>query len=289
MVAANAFHRELSEIDSELRSGRPLSPELLSRVPLELLGEVYLGTRRGFPALVAALPSMAPAQVQRDWTGSEGLPLMVQSCAFVNSVARTFQEQTGRPLNGATVLDYGCGWGRLLRLMLRYTPASRIWGLDPWATSIDLCREHRIPVNLAVSDYMPKMLPVGGTRFDLIFAFSVFTHLSPRCALQVMETLRAFLKRDGLLAITVRPSEYWRAHGPFPVGVSAEATMALHRDVGFAFIPHNRPPVDDDVTYGDASYSLEYIRRSWPGWSVTGTTSNAEDPLQTIVFLRLGP
>jgi len=285
-MRAKLFHRELSSIETELRSGQPLSPELLSRVPSEVLGEVYLGLRPEVSALVAALPSMAPAQVQRDWTGSDGLPLMIQSCAFVDSVARAFQEQTGRPLNGATVLDYGCGWGRLLRLMLRYAPAPRIWGLDPWTSAIDLCRKHRIPVNLAVSDYVPKTLPVGDTRFDLIFAFSVFTHLSPKCALQVMKTLRAYLKEDGLLAITVRPSEYWRAHGPLPSGITPEAMMALHRDAGFAFIPHNRPPIDGDVTYGDASYSMEYVRRSWPGWVTTGTTSNAEDPLQTVVFLR---
>jgi SAM-dependent methyltransferase len=285
-MGAKLFHRELSSIEAELRSGQPLSPELLSRVPLEVLGEVYLGLRPGVPALVAALPSMAPAQVQRDWTGSDGLPLMVQSCAFVKSVAGAFQEQTGRPLRGAMVLDYGCGWGRLLRLMLRYTAAPQIWGLDPWTSAIDLCHTHRIPVNLAVSDYVPKTLPVGDTRFDLIFAFSVFTHLSPRCALQVMKTLRTYLKEDGLLAITVRPAGYWQAHGPLPSGITPEAMMALHSDAGFAFIPHNRPPIDGDVTYGDASYSLEYVRRSWPGWATTGTTSNAEDPLQTVVFLR---
>jgi SAM-dependent methyltransferase len=183
------------------------------------------------------------------------------------------------------VLDYGCGWGRLLRLMLRYTPAAQVWGLDPWDRSIDLCREHRIPVNLAVSDYLPMTLPVGKARFDLIFAFSVFTHLSPRCALQVMTTLRSYLKEDGLLAITVRPPEYWPVHGPLPSGLTPAAMMERHRDFGFAFIPHNRPPIDGDVTYGDASYSLEYIRRSWPGWLATDTATNEVDPLQTIVFL----
>jgi glycosyltransferase involved in cell wall biosynthesis/SAM-dependent methyltransferase len=285
-VAVTPLERALSGIDEEIRSGHPLSPELLARIPLEVLGELYLGLRGEYRALLAALPSMAPAQVQRDWTGSDGPPLMEQSCAFVNAVVLAFQQQVGRPLGTGGVLDYGCGWGRLLRLMLRYAPAPQIWGLDPWDRSIDLCREHRIPVKLAVSDYLPKALPVGETRFELIYAFSVFTHLSPSCALQVMTTLREYLKPDGLLAITVRPKEYWRAHRPLPAGMTPEAMMVLHRDVGFAFIPHDRPPIDGDVTYGDASYSLEYIRRAWPGWEITGTASNALDPLQTIVYLR---
>jgi len=285
-MATSPFDRELKQIDAALLSGQPLGPELLSQVPLEVLGEVYLGLRPGYPALVAALPSMAPVQVQRDWTGADGAPLMDQSCAFIKSLVRAFEEQVGRPLNRATVLDYGCGWGRLLRLMLRYTPARQIWGIDPWDRSIDLCREHHIPVNLALSDYVPTTLPVSNTHFDLIFAFSVFTHLSPKCALQVMKTLHGYLKRDGLLAITLRPPEYWRLHRPFPSGVTPEAMIGLHRDAGFAFIPHDRPPIDGDVTYGDASYSLEYARSNWSGWSIVDTAWNAVDPLQTIVFLR---
>ena len=285
-MRASPFRDELSRIEADLLAGKPLDPELLSRLPLEILGEVYLGLRPGCPSLMAALPSMAPAQVQRDWTGADGPTLMVQSCAFVDSLARALPRYAGRPLVGASVLDFGCGWGRLLRLLLRYTPADRIWGLDPWDRSIDLCRAHRIPVNLAVSDYVPKTLPVGDTHFDLIFAFSVFTHLSPKCALQVMKTLRAYLKEDGLLAITVRPEEYWRRHTPFPSGLTAEAVLAAHRDAGFAYIPHHREPIDGDVTYGDATYSLEYVGRTWRDWSIVGTESNAVDPLQTIIFLR---
>jgi hypothetical protein len=173
--------------------------------------------------------------------------------------------------------------------MLRYTPADRIWGLDPWDRSIELCREHHIPVNLAVSEYVPNTLPVGETRFDLIFAFSVFTHLSPRCAHQVMRTLRAYVKEDGLLAITVRPPEYWRLHTDFPPGVTSETMLAAHRETGLAFIPHDRPPIDGDLTYGDASYSLDYVRHTWTGWRIAGTEANAGgDPHQTIVFLQPG-
>lgn len=285
-MATRPHSRELKRIEAELRSGRPLGPELLSGLPLEVLGEVYLGLRPEFPTLVAALPSMAPAQVQRDWTGTDGQPLMKQSCAFLDTVVRAFQHHVHRPLSASIALDYGCGWGRLLRLLLRDVPAERIWGLDPWDRSIDLCREHRIPVNLAVSDYVPQTLPVGDTRFDLIFAFSVFTHLSPRCALQVMRALRAYVKEDGLLAITVRPAEYWPLHSPFPEGVTPEAMLTAHREAGFAFIPHNRPPIDGDITYGDASYSLDHVRSRWTGWSILGTETNAVDPLQCIVFLR---
>ena len=78
-------------------------------------------------------------------------------------------------------------------------------------------------------------------------------------------------------------------HSPFPSGVTPEGMLAGHREAGFAFIPHNRPPIDGDVTYGDASYSLECVRSTWHGWSIAGTASNAVDAFQTIIFLRPAP
>jgi hypothetical protein len=50
-------------------------------------------------------------------------------------------------------------------------------------------------------------------------------------------------------------------------------------------MPHNRPPIDGEVTYGDTSMSLEYIARNWNGWHVVGTDYNLVDPYQLVVFL----
>jgi hypothetical protein len=61
---------------------------------------------------------------------------------------------------------------------------------------------------------------------------------------------------------------------------------ADHAARGFAFTPHERAPIDGEVTYGDTSMSIEYIRRSWPGWEVRQHLINPVDPCQVTVFLR---
>lgn len=110
------------------------------------------------------------------------------------------------------MLDYGCGWGRLIRLLYKYTPPARIYGVDPWDKSIDICKESGIRADLAVSDYLPKTLPFEGKKFDLIYAFSVFTHLSERAATMALAACRERIKNDGMMVITARPLSYWDYH-----------------------------------------------------------------------------
>jgi hypothetical protein len=59
-----------------------------------------------------------------------------------------------------------------------------------------------------------------------------------------------------------------------------------HDEQGFAYTPHQRAPIDGDITYGDTSMTLDYIKRNWSGWDVAGVEVNLQDPFQTIVFLR---
>lgn len=259
----------------------------LQRLPLEVLGQLLLEVPAKLTALSQLLPSMPSEQVQRDWTGNSGAGLMVQSHAFVQSLKSGFVRYTGRPLNGATILDYGCGWGRLLRLMCAFSPPERIYGVDAREDSIAICRDCKVLGNLAVCDRLPKTLPFGDVDFDLIFAFSVFTHLSERTAEQVQSAMRCRIKGSGLVALTVRPLEYWLRHREvLPPGQSIEGLMHAHRNYGFAFAPHNWSAIDGDVPYGDASISTDYIAQRWAGWKVVGTDVNDVDPNQLIVFLK---
>src|SRR6266853_651585 len=161
------------------------------------------------PKLSRLLPRMATDEVQRNWTGSSGVTLLRQTCAFVRSAAYQYTKFTGRSLEGASILDYGCGYGRIARLMYYFSDPARVVGVDPWDKSIEICHGDGLGANFVQSDYLPESLPVGRRRFDLIYAFSVFTHLSERAARASLNTLAHYLKRKGLLVITIRPIEFW--------------------------------------------------------------------------------
>jgi len=254
----------------------------LREFSLDEFGMVLANLPVDCPNLVKILPSMASESVQRNWTGNSGLPLLQQSLAFMRSLDAGCKKYTGKGLGGS-ILDYGCGWGRLLRLALYYSDPAQLYGIDPWDESIKLCEQAGLSANLALCDYLPTSLPFGDTKFDCIYAFSVFTHLSERAALTAMKACAPRLKADGLLAITVRPEHYWDCIED--IGVR-QKMLEVHLGRGFAFMPHNRASIDGDITYGDTSISFDYIKNRWTDWTVAGYDYNCIDGPQVIVFLK---
>lgn len=237
-----------------------------------------------YPKLSRLLPAMASEEVQVNWTGNYGVALLKETTAFVRALRYNYVRVTGRYLDGATVLDFGCGYGRIAQLLYYFTVEEKIFGVDPWDRSIELCRESGLSTNFAVSDYLPTFLPVGEAKFDLVYAFSVFTHLSHRAMTTSLDTLRKYMANDGILAITIRPVEYWE-HDPHTSPEQKVALAVRHRKEGFAFNPHNREPIDGDVTYGDSSMSLDWLAATFPEWTIKATDRCLNDPLQQYVFM----
>lgn len=260
--------------------------EALRQLPLKDLGELLLDADRAPSALRNILPRMASDEVQRNWTGTSGHALLKQSLSFVETVASTYASITGKPLDGARILDYGCGWGRLIRLMYKFSSPTLIYGCDAWDMSLDLCKKSGILAHLDKCEEVPVEAPFPGTEFDLIYAFSVFTHLSERTAKAVMSSLRRRVSPDGLAVITIRPLKYWDAHDPSQNLANIAKMKQSHLSYGYAFTPHVRAPIDGDITYGDTSMTVDYIAKNWAGWSVATEKSNAADPYQQLVFLK---
>ena len=227
---------------------------------------------------------MTDVPVQAKWTGQSGLPLMVQSISFVRAVADDYCRLTGRVLNDATMLDFGCGYGRFLRLMSYYSDPKAVLGCDPLEASLDQCRSCDIPNKLELSDYVPEALPFPEKTFDFAFAFSVFTHTSGMAMKASLKALRRVVKDDGLLAITIRPEEYWSINPTY--AKRAEGMIAAHRAKGLAFAPHALNTATEVPAYGDTSVSLDKLAEIAVDWDIVGTNISSEDFYQIIVLLK---
>lgn len=115
----------------------------------------------------------------------------------------------------ASILDIGCGWGRIARHFVDYVePPGRYVGMDVVKPFVDWCEENISPVNPAFSFvhqdiynglYNPNgtheaskyVFPFEDESFDLIFLTSVFTHLLPDDAFNYLREIRRLLKPDG--------------------------------------------------------------------------------------------
>lgn len=105
-------------------------------------------------------------------------------------------------LEGKRVLDFGCGAGRTLRHFIADTPSAEFSGCDIDEPSVAWLRANLSPPLRVFVNLSEPPLDVPDGAFDLVYAISVFTHLTDNWAEWLLELDRV-LAEDGLLLVTV--------------------------------------------------------------------------------------
>jgi SAM-dependent methyltransferase len=103
---------------------------------------------------------------------------------------------------GKAVLDFGCGAGRAIRHLLALAPDCELWGTDIDPRCIEWAEEHLAPRASFVANAEVPPLPFPDGKFDLIYAISVFTHISTHWAGWLLE-LNRILAPGGRLVVTI--------------------------------------------------------------------------------------
>jgi SAM-dependent methyltransferase len=104
------------------------------------------------------------------------------------------------------LLDWGCGCGRVLRQWVDL-PGTRVAGCDIDGRMIDWCERNLPFADVAVTGMSPP-LPYGDGAFDLIYAFSVFTHLTEPLQQDWVAECRRVLRPGGYLLISTLGEHY---------------------------------------------------------------------------------
>ncbi len=142
---------------------------------------------------------------------------------------------------GKRILDFGCGAGRILQPAMVDDPEGEYWGCDIDARSVEWLRRHLAPPLhvFQTRDWPPMQLP--DRHFDLIYAFSVFTHIVDSWSAWLLE-LHRVLKDDGILIATV----FGPGHSAFAEEPVAEGIIGMNVlypsaswDVGGPLVVHS--------------------------------------------------
>lgn len=216
-------------------------------------------------------------EIQLMFTGLSGEKTMQQAQAFHDTILKE------KP-NLDTVLDFGCGWGRITRCFLRET--KELYGSDCLPYAIQLCRDALPNCRFYHTDPLPPS-PFEEKQFDLIYGYSVFSHLSEEAHLAWLAEFCRILKPGGILALTTRQREFIpRMHymnvEPLDIRIAAEE----YDNGKFIY----SPLIEDGAFYGfygEAAIPEAYVRRIWTRWfSIEKFLSNVTHVDQNIIICK---
>jgi len=286
------FGDELDRIEAELDGAGPEGYAAFRNLDDDLWSPLLTLEYEGWPRIRSYLPALPDPALQQLWNGTSGPTLAAQSVCFYRKL-KEMQGRFGRgDLAQTSVLDFGCGWGRLTRMIARDLEPGRLFGCDPVEDILELTRESRVPANLARSEFLPESLPFE-EKFDLVFSFSVFTHISEAAHMASLKAIHHGLEPGGLFVVTVRPPAYLDLN---PLMAKAVEALGPDRDRAleeprYIFAPHEtdgHPQFGgDEMSYGETVITLPYVKDKWaPMFDLLDVSVLTGDMYQVVLTLR---
>ncbi len=225
------------------------------------------------------IPTMPNDDVQRNWTGSTGETTLRQALRFFQIVRRMARRYSRDIAESVQVLDYGCGWGRIIRFFLRNVDHNNLYGCDCYPEAIEIAKRHNRWCTFEVVGPFPptRFQP---NKFDLIYLYSVFSHLSEDLHLALLQEFHRVLKPGGILIATTRTRgfilhcEKLRHQPKIPIqerGSSASfvdtASFLARYDEGrFCHSPTGGGGVLEPSFYGESCIPRKYVEHTWTQW-----------------------
>jgi SAM-dependent methyltransferase len=153
-----------------------------------------------------------------------------------------------------TVLDFGCGCGRIIRAMKRNEPDIAFHGTDIDAEAIAWLKGNYGRIGeFSVLPHRP-VTSYADNSFDFIYGISVFTHLPEDMQFEWLAELSRIAKPGAVLLLTTHGQKRW---GRF-TGKEAD----IMKTKGFYY---REAPATDGLPefYKNTYHSHSYIQQNW--------------------------
>jgi SAM-dependent methyltransferase len=197
------------------------------------------------------------------------------------------------------VLDFGCGWGRTLRFFMRDVRRGNLYGVDCMPLAIELCRETNPWSRFALIPPLPPA-DLPSSHFDLVYLYSVFSHLSEDAQDQWLTEFSRVLRPGGVLIATTWPREYIerceRARhgdtrgthpGSIPAFIGTAEWLARYDNDEYCHSAVGGGPALPSTFYGETCIPEGYVRRRWRDRFVFREfISDANRCLQSVIVVQ---
>jgi len=128
------------------------------------------------------------------------------------------------------ILDFGVGCGRVIRWWQEYSKIISFWGCDINPDLIAWCANNLEFGNYSVNNLQPPTI-YNDAQFDLVYLFSVFTHLTIETQKKWLDEFSRILIPGGMALISV--------HGDFHAKYLPEESYQVYKEKGYYVLTKN--------------------------------------------------
>ena len=220
------FAEDMARIEARLARGAGHA-EAFAGVDDDLFALMCSRDYEGYETVKAALPAYPPVEYVQDCTGNLTMFEAVRESVLFWGLVKEAHRRHGRgPLNKATAVDYGAGWGRITRFCAK--DVKSLYAIEPNPDFREIFEKTKVPGKLLSSDFLSAD-PAQVTGADLLFCFSILTHASERLAENIRDRWAEMMAPGGVVVFTVRPGTYLDATGGEIDRLSAEERAAARQ------------------------------------------------------------
>ena len=152
-------------------------------------------------------------------------------------------------------LDFGCGYGRVVRFLAERVPAERIHAADVVEEGVRFCASE-FGVHPVLSRVDLATLQLG--RFDFVYAISLLTHLDERNSVELLRLLGESLEPGGIVLFTIHGRHSLENAGLYGAEYEERSAEIAARvaEAGTVFLPYR---FLRGTHYGMAWHSVDWV------------------------------
>jgi SAM-dependent methyltransferase len=214
------------------------------------------------------------------WSGRESVREIERTLAIADRPLDSFE----------SILDFGCGCGRMLLWLEELGRMRALHGTDIDPEAVAWCREHIPYARLSVNEGDPP-LPFEDDTFDLIFNHSVFTHIDERRQDAWLAELHRVTRPGGFLVLSTHGEVALDAHREIAFGEDPLRIRERIESEGIVFIDGVQAegcPLPD--WYQHTYHAPWYLFEHWGKWfEIRGYVPGSALGLQDHILLERAP
>ncbi|MDM0076644.1 class I SAM-dependent methyltransferase [Variovorax sp. J2P1-59] len=244
-------------------------------------------------------PAMPSVAMQDQFVGSNGRAALNEASIFCEKLREAAMKCGQDTLANCRLLDFGVGWGRLYRILLNHCTPHSLIGVDIDSKCVQLCSEAMPYGTFQLSGDPP--LSFAPATFDIVYAYSVFSHLAEHAFRTYMSEFARILKPGGLVVFTTLKgphldawhrlstgSDPWYVEYLKRAGFDHEGWLARRANGEFLYVPTGGGDMRDSSFYGEAVVTEKFLIEKAPelGLSVVAFEERDEMPQAFVVLQR---